>query len=65
MKENDLILSHAGTGMGIRNSFGLWADNKELLYDCGGGFIHTDDASSVIIGALWEKLQIQAASDIS
>lgn len=57
MKEDDLILLHMGLGTHIRNSFGLWADNKELLGDCGGGFIHPDSASSVIIKALWEKLK--------
>lgn len=55
-----LILFHHGWGTGIRNSFGLWQGNHELLQSCGGG--HPDDCSMVIIEAVWERLQ---AMDVS
>src|SRR5262249_48964726 len=35
MNEEDLALLHFDLGMGIRNSFGLWTGNKQLLRDCG------------------------------
>jgi hypothetical protein len=53
--EADLIRFHFGWGMGIRNAFGLWQGNTQLLESCGGG--HPDDASSVIIRAVWKRLQ--------
>jgi len=58
--KEDLILHHFGLEAYIRNEFGLWQGNRELLEACcGKGLgIHPDDASSVIIKALWKKLQI-------
>ena len=69
-KKEDLISFHFSLGMYIRNEFGLWGDNKELLRDCGLRaypdspyddyilmLIHPDSASTEIIEALWEKLQ--------
>lgn len=53
--EENLPDLHFGLGAGIRNEFGLWKDNKELLKACGKE--HPDDASSVIIKALREKLK--------
>lgn len=53
-KEN---LSFFGLGTYIRNEFGLWKGNKELLDSCG--VADPDDASSVIINALWDKLQTE------
>jgi uncharacterized protein DUF6794 len=52
--------------MGIRNAFGLWQGNAALLKSCaearyGPGpdamFMHPDDASGVIIEAVWRRLQ--------
>jgi hypothetical protein len=41
----DLILYHHGWGTGIRNSFGLWRGNSELLKSaCGSEECHPDDA---------------------
>jgi hypothetical protein len=54
-KKEDLISFHLGWGTGIRNDFGLWRGNTNLLADC-----HTtvpEDASMVIIEAVWKKLQ--------
>ncbi|MBY0461171.1 MAG: hypothetical protein K2V38_27935 [Gemmataceae bacterium] len=53
--ERDLILFHHGWGTGIRNDLGLWGRNPELLASCGSP--HPDDASMVIIRAVWRALQ--------
>lgn len=68
MRRDDLIQFHFGWGMSIRNAFGLWGGNAALMRACaewryGAGkgsdaaFIHLDDASSVIIEAVWQRLQ--------
>lgn len=62
---DDLILFHHGWGAGIRNSFGLWNGNRALMRSCamarGGGpgssIMYPDDASLVIMEAVWERLQ--------
>lgn len=54
-KKDDLIQYHHGWGTAIRNGLGLWRGNGELLADCKAG--HPDDASMVIIEAVWERLQ--------
>jgi hypothetical protein len=53
--KGDLILFHHGWGTGIRNSFGLWRGNHALMEDCKAK--HPDDASMVIIEAVWARLQ--------
>ena len=71
-EERDLINLHFGLGQAIRNEFGLWRDqNLHLLLDCqrikgkdvanlpGLRNIHPDDASMVIIKALWRRLRDQ------
>lgn len=47
---------HRGWGMGIRNSFGLWKGNHELMKSACGGFCSPDKASMVIIEAVWDAL---------
>jgi hypothetical protein len=54
-KKNDLILFHHGWGTGIRNELGLWRGNTNLMADCHAQ--HPDDASMVIIEAVWQRLQ--------
>ena len=54
-KKQDLIQFHHDWGMGIRNEFGLWKGNTNLMSDCRAQ--HPDDASMVIIEAVWERLQ--------
>ena len=54
-KKGDLIKFHHGWGTGIRNEFGLWGLNNVLLEDTGER--HPDDASMVIIEAVWKELQ--------
>ena len=45
--ESELVEFHHGWGTGIRNEFGLWRGNEELLADTQKK--HPDDASFVII----------------
>lgn len=53
----NLIMYHHGWGTGIRNSFGLWRGNTELLKSaCGSEDCHPDDASMEIIYGVWNKL---------
>lgn len=51
---SDLIRFHDNLGMWIRNQFGLWRGNKELMEACG--LPHPDDCSMVIIEACWRCL---------
>lgn len=57
MREEDLIGLHFGLGTWIRNAFGLWGGNGELLASCGSADMHPDDASGIIIHALWKSLR--------
>jgi len=89
MAEGDLTLLHFGLGMWIRNEFGLWQEDSELLADCERiklndspplpqdllsalpkewfevdgpsrkrlPCIHPDDASGLVIRALWARLR--------
>ena len=56
-KESDLIQFHHGWGTGIRNHYGLWRGNNALREDACGKGCHPDDASMVIITAVWKSLQ--------
>jgi hypothetical protein len=69
--ESQLTMLHFTLGQWIRNNFGLTdGENQKLLYSCaensdteyiypeiGMAFIHPDDASMIIIQALWKRLQ--------
>jgi len=57
MNEDELFGVHMSLGQGIRNSMGLWGDNKALLKSCGSEDMHPDDASSAIVKFLWLKLR--------
>jgi hypothetical protein len=53
---------HFSLGLWIRNAFGLWKDNEELLEDADEddmGVFDPDDASMMIIWALWKALQTE------
>lgn len=54
LQEEDLIDLHFGLGASIRNAFRLHDLKSPLLKSCGE--LHPDDASCVIINALWTKL---------
>jgi hypothetical protein len=61
MDEVDLTDLHLSLGHDIRDDFGLWAGNEALMESCrimaGKQDLHVDDASMVIIKALWEKVK--------
>jgi hypothetical protein len=70
LTEDDLIGLHFSLGMTVRNDFGLWRENRPLLLDCqrikyrdagdspeGLLLIDPDDASMMIIRALWTRLR--------
>ncbi len=57
MAEDDIIRMHHGLGLYIRNGFGLWSGNHPLLESCGDRNMHPDNASGVILEALWSRLQ--------
>ena len=52
--EEDLIQFHNGWGMGIRNGDNLWHD-MALVKALGAD--HPDEASMIIIKAVWKALQ--------
>ena len=52
--EEDLIQFHNSWGMGIRNRYNLWHD-KALVKALGAE--HPDDASMIIIKAVWKALR--------
>lgn len=65
MQEEDLFLLHHGFGTCIRNNFKMWEAGSELVKNCAivdesikgeSQYVHPDDASHVIVKALWKKL---------
>jgi hypothetical protein len=61
MAESELIGLHFGMGLWIRNNFGLWGGNERLRESCraaaGTNHLHVDTMSTLIIHALWRRLQ--------
>ena len=59
MAEEEVSSLHLSLGNYIRDGFALWENNEELLKACcpDGSLSNADDASMVIIKALWWKLQ--------
>lgn len=61
MLEENLIDVHFALGYQIRHEFGLWTGNDALLESCriisGDKNLHVDDASMLIVKALWEKVK--------
>lgn len=56
-KGGDLIMFHHGWGTGIRNYYGLWRGNKKLIKSACGMPCQPDDASMIIIEAVWQELK--------
>ncbi|MEI6069014.1 MAG: DUF6794 domain-containing protein [Methylococcaceae bacterium] len=54
-QEDDLIDLHFSLGMAIRNAFGLYEPQSQLLASCG--VVHPDDTSGVLIKKLWLKIK--------
>lgn len=52
-----------GLGMALRNRFGLWQMQGELYEDLqrkqGGGLLHPDEASAVLVRLVWRELRRQ------
>jgi hypothetical protein len=61
MEEADLIALRLSLGEYIRDKFGLWSGNKPLMEACrtasGKQELHAEDASTLIITALWKRLR--------
>ena len=61
MEEHELTSTHPSLEGYFRNTFGLWSGNDALLQDCrmrlGEDDIHEDDASTLIIRELWQRLR--------
>jgi len=61
MNLDELVNIHSALHIYFKNAFGLWFGNKELLADCASISIepiyNEYDASVVILGVLWQKLQ--------
>ena len=56
-KKDDLIKFHHGWATGIRNHYGLRRGNDKLIVSACGKPCHPDDASMLIIEAVWTALQ--------
>ncbi len=54
---HQLARFHHGLGTWIRNTFGLWGGNQELLAACGRDPLDADGASWVILEAAWQRLR--------
>lgn len=61
LKDQELVALYFSLGEYIRNAFGLWSGNKELMESCcslsGIADLQEDDASAFIIGELLKKLR--------
>ena len=61
LAEDELINLHIYPGDYIRNEFGLWSGNEDLMASCCTiakmDKIHEDTASTIIIEELWKKLR--------
>ena len=55
MAESELVSLHMSLGAWIRNNLGLWSGNLPLLESTGEP--NADDASMVIIVAVWRRLR--------
>ena len=64
-KRGDLIMFHHGWGTGIRNYYGLWRGNQKLIESACGRSCHPDDASMVIIRAVWRELKSKSMGSSS
>jgi hypothetical protein len=60
MPEDELHYLHNTLGQYIRNNFGLWAENWNLMQSCrirSGRDLSEDECSALIVRELWKKLQ--------
>ena len=61
LSEDDLVQLHFTDMVFLRNQFGLWLNNIDLLDDCrkatGQTFMQPEEAPVVIIKELWKHLK--------
>jgi hypothetical protein len=57
MSKEELLSLHHDWGAFIRNSFGMWGDNRDLLEACGSPAMHPDSASAILIQSVWTLLR--------
>ena len=61
MSLDELVNLHTHLHVYFKNAFGVWHENKELLADCRSisnePIYNEDEATVVILGVLWQKLQ--------
>ena len=61
MNGRDLSALHGAIGPYIRENFGLWRGNDQLMESCrmlnDYDYLHIDSASMVIMEALWSRLK--------
>ncbi|MEX1013830.1 MAG: DUF6794 domain-containing protein [Candidatus Paceibacterota bacterium] len=57
LSKEEFELRYLGVGSWIRNQFGLWRGNFNLLLDCDELNPEPDNVSNVILEKLWESLQ--------
>jgi hypothetical protein len=50
----NLIMAHFGWAVNLRNEFGMWQGNRELIESCGA--TDPDGASMVVVEAVWKEL---------
>jgi len=59
--QEELLPLHFSLGLYIRNNFGLWSGNSELIESCLSfteeDRLHEDDATALIIMELWKRLR--------
>jgi len=61
LAEQDLINTHFGLGMYVRNHLSLWDGESRIMQDGKQRFgtTHEDDVSAEIIRLLWERLRAE------
>jgi hypothetical protein len=55
VSEEDIIMCHFGWAVNMRNEFGMWEGNEDLIRSCQAH--NPDDASMPIVKAVWEMLK--------
>lgn len=57
--EKEMIDYHMGLGMGLRNSWALWAGSRLSRHFNQLGIHHPDDMSGIILDTFWRRLHNQ------
>ena len=55
--ENKLMRFNFSLGISIRKRFNLWNSSNDLIKSLRANCIHPEEASSMIIYRMWEKLK--------